>query len=155
MAELNSVAEVVAPVETAQVATPQTTNTDNGGKPNTSGDTAEAKANRFAFSQARENEKLRKELESYRNPKETPKFDEETDPDGRKEQEFIARKQAEEVSKQTNADLEARLEATEKRLAMDDFKKSVLTDAKSLEALGITVDADKAAATLLDIEKNG
>ena len=66
MADSTTVANVVAPVETAQTATPETTNTDKGGKPNTSGDSPEAKANRFAFAQARENEKLRKELEAYK-----------------------------------------------------------------------------------------
>lgn len=115
----------VVSVDTAPVVATETKNPD-GGKPNTSGDSPEAKAARYQFQQARELEKLRKNAEKP--AVEKPVFDEETDPDGRKEQAYLARQEAEKVNAESNKSLEERLEATERRQAMDDLKKDLSAD---------------------------
>ena len=139
MADSNTVADVVASVETAPVATSETIPpSDKGGeKPNTSGDTPEAKANRFEFTKAREAEKYKKLYEEAIKPKDKVEFNEETDPDGSKEMDYKIKTESERMVKEQldKLGLNDKIASIEREREIENFRKGVLDSEKDFEKL--------------------
>lgn len=142
----------VVAVDTTPVVATETT-TQDGAKPNTSGDSPEARAARYQFQQARELEKLQKKAATP--AVEKPVFNEENDPDGSKEMEYRAKAEAEKVYAENAKSLEERLEAAERRQAIEDLRRDLSSDSKDFEKIWITINTEAAINVLHEIEKAG
>lgn len=151
---------VTAPVDTS-TSTPATdpSTTDVKDTPATKSDTDAA--NRYAISRAREAEaaKWQKKYDDLvaQGKAKKPDFNDETDPDGSKEVEYLAEQKAEAAlnRKLEELGLTDKIENIQRERQQDEFFKKVDTASESFKALGIEVNKDAIKQSLLTLETQG